>query len=88
MSDKDLDGIVEKMGTLVANQSERVIELSQNEFINELSCDYNCVSPQHLCLHPLCCTIDSNQNVFVIVWTTHGLNGANEVQTPFHEWFG
>ncbi len=67
MSDKDLDGIVEKLSTLVANQSEWATKLSQNEFINELSYDYNCVGPQRLYLHPLCCIINNNQNVFVYV---------------------
>jgi hypothetical protein len=53
-----------------------------------LSYDYNHVSPWHLCLHPwLCCIIGSNQNVLVTMWATHGLNGANEIQTPFHKWF-
>jgi hypothetical protein len=45
MNGKDFDGIVDKMGTLVANQNERVIKPSQNEFINGLSYDYNHVSP-------------------------------------------
>jgi hypothetical protein len=38
---KDLDGFIDKMDTLVTNQSEGAIELGQNEFVNELSCDYS-----------------------------------------------
>jgi hypothetical protein len=34
-----------KMGTLVTNQNEEAIEFSQNEFINELSCDCSHVGP-------------------------------------------
>jgi hypothetical protein len=45
MNGKDFDGLIDKMGTLVANQSERAIEPGQNELINELSCDYNYVGP-------------------------------------------
>ncbi len=40
MSGKDLDGLIDKMGTLVANQSERATEFGCNEFINELNYDY------------------------------------------------
>jgi hypothetical protein len=88
MNGKHRDGIVDKMGTLVSNQSERVIKLGQNEFINGLNYDCNHVSPWHLCLHPwLCCIIGSNQNVLITMWATRGLNGANEYQTPFHKWF-
>ncbi len=39
MSGKDLDGFIDKMGILIVNQSEMVVELGQNEFINELSYD-------------------------------------------------
>ncbi len=45
MSGKDIDGLIDKMGTLVANQNEGAIEPGQNEFINGLSCDYNHVGP-------------------------------------------
>jgi hypothetical protein len=45
MNGKDFDGLIDKMGTLVANQNERAIELGQNEFINELSYDYSYVGP-------------------------------------------
>jgi hypothetical protein len=45
MNGKDLNGIIDKMDTLVANQSENLTELGQNEFINGLSYDYNHVSP-------------------------------------------
>jgi hypothetical protein len=41
MNGKNFDGFIDKMGTLVANQSERATELSQNE----LSCDYSYVGP-------------------------------------------
>ncbi len=41
MNGKDLNGFIDKMGTLVANQNEGAIEFGHNEFINELSCDYN-----------------------------------------------
>jgi hypothetical protein len=67
MSDEDFDGVIEKIGTLVIDQSEHATKLNQNEFINELSCDCSCVGPRHLGLHPLCCIIDSNQNVILIV---------------------
>jgi len=39
MIGKDLDGIIDKMGILVANQNERATTPSQNEFINELNYD-------------------------------------------------
>ncbi len=45
MSGKDFDGLINKMGTLVINQSEGTIEPSQNEFANELSYDCNHVGP-------------------------------------------
>jgi hypothetical protein len=45
MNGKDLDGIIDKIGTLVVNQSEKVTELGQNGFINGLNYDYNHVSP-------------------------------------------
>jgi hypothetical protein len=45
MSGEDLDGIIDKVGTLVTNQSERATKPSQNEFINEFSYGYNCVGP-------------------------------------------
>jgi len=45
MTVKDFDGFIDKMGTLVANQSERATELGQNEFINELNYHYNYVDP-------------------------------------------
>ncbi len=45
MNGKDLDGFIDKMDTLVANQSERATKPNQNEFINELSCDCNCIGP-------------------------------------------
>jgi hypothetical protein len=41
MSRKDFDGLIDNMGTLVANQCERATELGYNEFINELNYDYN-----------------------------------------------
>jgi hypothetical protein len=43
MNGKDFDGLIDKMGTLVINQSEGVIEFGQNELITELSCDYSYV---------------------------------------------
>jgi hypothetical protein len=45
MSGKDLNGIIDKMGTLVINQIERATKPSQNEFINELNYDYSHVGP-------------------------------------------
>jgi len=45
MNGKDLDGIIDKMGTLVTNRNERVIKPNQNEFINGLSYDSNHGSP-------------------------------------------
>jgi len=45
MSGKDLDGFIDKMGTLVTNQSERATEPDQNDFINELNYDYNHIGP-------------------------------------------
>ncbi len=45
MSGKDLDGFIDKIGTLVTNQSEKATKHGQNEFINELSYDYSHVSP-------------------------------------------
>jgi hypothetical protein len=45
MNGKDLDDLIDKMGTLVINQNERVTKPGQNEFINELNCDYNHVGP-------------------------------------------
>ncbi len=41
MSGKDFDGFINKMGTLVANQSERATKFGQNGFINELNCDHS-----------------------------------------------
>jgi hypothetical protein len=67
MSGKDLDGLIDKMGTLVINQSEGATKPSENEFINELSYDCNYVGPSCLFLHPFGCIINSNQNVFVVV---------------------
>ncbi len=43
MNGEDLNGLLDKMGTLVANQSERATKLGQNEFVNQLNCDCNCV---------------------------------------------
>ncbi len=43
MNGKDPNGIINKMGTLVINQSERATKLSQNEFIHELNCDFSLV---------------------------------------------
>ncbi len=43
MGGKDFDGFIDKMGTLVVNQSERATKPSQDEFINEMNYDYNCV---------------------------------------------
>jgi hypothetical protein len=40
MSGKEFDGLINKMGTLVANQSERATKPNQNDFINELIYDY------------------------------------------------
>ncbi len=45
MSGKDIDGFIDNIGTLVANQREKATKLGQNEFINELSYDYNHVGP-------------------------------------------
>ncbi len=45
MSGKDLDGIFDKMGNLVVDQSEGATKPSQNEFINELNYDYSHVGP-------------------------------------------
>jgi hypothetical protein len=44
MNGKDLDDLIDKMGTLVTNQSERATKLGQNEFTNELSYDYSHVA--------------------------------------------
>jgi hypothetical protein len=44
MNGKDFDGLIDQMGTLVVNQSERAAKIGQNEFINELNYDYNHVS--------------------------------------------
>jgi hypothetical protein len=41
MNGKDLDDLIDKMGTLVSNQNERATKLGQNE----LSCDYSHVGP-------------------------------------------
>jgi hypothetical protein len=41
MNGKDFNDLIDKMGTLVVNQHEGATELGQNEFVNELSCDYN-----------------------------------------------
>jgi hypothetical protein len=38
VSGKDFDGLIDKMGTLVAKQSEGPIEPGPNEFENELNC--------------------------------------------------
>jgi hypothetical protein len=83
MSCKDFDGLIDKMGTLVANQSERTTKPNQNDFINELSYDYNLIDPQCLCLHSFRYIIDNNQNVFVVMWMTHGLNGAKKSKPHF-----
>ncbi len=45
MSGKDLDGLIDKIGTLVTPQNEKATKLGQNEFINELNYDYICVGP-------------------------------------------
>jgi len=45
MNGKNLNGIIDKVGTLVVNQNERAIECGQNEFINELNCEYSHVGP-------------------------------------------
>jgi hypothetical protein len=45
MSGKDLNDLIDKMGTLVVNQSERATKSNQNDFINELTYDYNHISP-------------------------------------------
>jgi hypothetical protein len=45
VSGKDFDGFINKMGTLVINQSEGTTEPSQNEFVNELNYDCNHVGP-------------------------------------------
>jgi hypothetical protein len=34
-----------KMGTLVANQSEKATKPNQNDYINELTYDYNHIGP-------------------------------------------
>ncbi len=45
MSNKDPNGLINKMGTLITNQSERATKLGQNEFIHELNCDCSLVGP-------------------------------------------
>jgi hypothetical protein len=45
MSGKDLHGLIDNMGTLVANQNDTATEPNQNEFINELNYDYNHIGP-------------------------------------------
>ncbi len=60
MSGKDLNDLIDKMGTLVVNQSERATKSNQNDVINELTYNYNHISPECLCLHPLHYIIDNN----------------------------
>jgi hypothetical protein len=45
MNGNNLDGIVDKMGTLAVIQNEKVTKLVQNEFINGLNYDDNHVNP-------------------------------------------
>jgi len=45
MNGKEFDGLIEKMGTLVTNQSERATKPNQNDFINELTYYYNHIDP-------------------------------------------
>jgi hypothetical protein len=41
MNGKDFNGLIDKMGTLLANRSEGAIEFGENEFVNKLTCDCN-----------------------------------------------
>ncbi len=43
VSGKDLNGFIDKICTLVTNQTKGATEPNQNEFINELSCDCFCI---------------------------------------------
>jgi hypothetical protein len=45
MNGKDFDGLIDKIGTLVISQSERATKPNQNDFINELTYDYNHIGP-------------------------------------------
>ncbi len=67
MSGKEFDGVIDKMGTLVVNQNERATKPNQNNFINELTYDYNHIGPLCFCFHPLRYIIDNNQNVLGVM---------------------
>jgi hypothetical protein len=45
MNGKDLHGLIDNMGTLVANQNDKATEPNQNDFINELKYNYNHIGP-------------------------------------------
>jgi len=54
---------IDEMHTLIANQSERTIESSEDVFIYELCSHYSCVGVQHLGFHPLGGIINCHQYV-------------------------
>jgi hypothetical protein len=45
MNGKELNGLTDKMSTLVANKNERATKPNQNDFINELTYNYNHIDP-------------------------------------------
>jgi hypothetical protein len=45
MNGKDLDGSIDEVCALVINQSKWATKLNDNEFINQLKCDYKHIGP-------------------------------------------
>jgi hypothetical protein len=83
-----LDGVVDKVHTLITNQGEWVVELCKNKFIHESWRDHYNVCLKRFGFQPLGSIINCHQNIMITYITTYWFNGAYEINTPFCERFG
>jgi hypothetical protein len=80
-----LNGVIDKVHTLIVNQGEWVAESCKNKFVHEFYYDYCNVCPQRFGLHPLGSIIGCHQNIAITNIMTFLFNVAYEINTPFCE---
>jgi hypothetical protein len=81
MSGQDYNVMIDEMCVLIINTNEWITKPCQNEFINELCCDYYYICPKCFGFHPL----GNNQNVSIFGDLVNSFDGFNEIQAPLHE---
>jgi hypothetical protein len=71
-----LDGVINKVHTLITNQGEWATESHKDNFVHESCCDYYNVCPQCFGFHPFGSIIRCHQNIAITCVTTCWFDGG------------